>query len=147
MNNGDMSREEFTDRSEARAAGAVIGLALVTVGRTLMPAVPVATKVAIKEVKQEIREERKQRNKPPGPDPAAEGRPHSRIERPGSDGQYTTHNGDGTYSQYRGSGRDHGDIPRPNVKETKLNTAPDGKQYVGKPEVRQPRLDEIPRGR
>jgi RHS repeat-associated protein len=91
--------------------------------------------------------EKKQRNAPPGPDPAANGAPHSRIERSGPDGQYTTHNGDGTYKQYRGSGQDHGGIPRPNVKETKLNTAPDGKQYPSKPEVRPARPEEKPRGK
>lgn len=89
---------------------------------------------------------KKQRNAPPGPDPAANGKPHSRIEKPGPDGQYTTHNGDGTYKQYRGSGQDHGGIPRPIVKETKLNTAPDGQQYPSKPEVRPARPNEVPRG-
>lgn len=61
----------------------------------------------------------KQRNKPPAPAVEAQGRPQSIIERPGKDGQYTTHNGDGTWKQYRGTGQDHGNIPRPNVKETK----------------------------
>ncbi|MFH4288981.1 hypothetical protein WAJ05_19235, partial [Acinetobacter baumannii] len=73
-----------------------------------------------------------------------QGRPHSIIERSGKDGQYTTHNGDGTWKQYRGSGQDHGNIPRPNVKETKLDYAPNGTAYPGKPQVRPPRPDEIP---
>ncbi|WP_081073515.1 filamentous hemagglutinin N-terminal domain-containing protein [Burkholderia stagnalis] len=89
----------------------------------------------------------KSRNKPPSPLPDAEGLPHSIIERPGIDGQYTTYNGDGTWKQYRGSGQDHGPIPRPNVKETGLNTAPDGSQFTGKPKVREPRSDEFPGGK
>lgn len=86
----------------------------------------------------------KQRNKPPPPDPKAQGRPHTIIEKPGKNGQYTTHNGDGTYKQYRGSGKDHGPIPRPNVKENKLNHSPKG-PIPGKPEVRPARPDEIPK--
>ena len=87
----------------------------------------------------------KQRNKPPAPDPDANG-PHSTIERSGPDGQYTTHNGDGTWKQYRGSGQDHGGIPRPNVKETTLNTRPsDGAQIPSKPTVRPPRVEETPK--
>ncbi|GAB6262870.1 hypothetical protein PSSHI_31140 [Photobacterium sp. R1] len=38
----------------------------------------------------------KLRNKPPSPLKEADGRPHSMIEKPGKDGQYTTHNDDGT---------------------------------------------------
>ena len=82
---------------------------------------------------------------PTDPLEEAEGRPHSIIEKPGPDGQYTTHNGDGTFKQYRGSGKDHGDVPRPNVKENKLNEAPNGQKFPGKTEVRPPRPDEIPR--
>ena len=89
---------------------------------------------------------RKGRNKPPEPLPEAEGRPHSIIERPGRDGQYTTHNGDGTWKQYRGSGQDHGGIPRPNVKEAGKHTTPDGREIIDKGRVRPARPDEIPRG-
>lgn len=89
---------------------------------------------------------RKGRNKPPEPLPEAEGRPHSIIERPGKDGQYTTHNGDGTWKQYRGAGQDHGGIPRPNVKEAGKNTTPDGREIIDKGRVRPARPDEIPRG-
>ncbi len=64
------------------------------------------------------------RNRPPESDPG--GRPHSIIEHPGKSGQYTTHNGDGTWKPYRGSGKDHRTIPRPNVKETKPNKTPNG---------------------
>lgn len=89
---------------------------------------------------------RKSRNKPPEPLPEAEGRPHSIIEKPGKDGQYTTHNGDGTWKQYRGSGQDHGGIPRPNVKEAGKNTTPDGREIIDKGRVRPARPDEIPGG-
>jgi filamentous hemagglutinin len=58
--------------------------------------------------------------------------PHTIIERPGPDGQYTTYDGDGTSTQYRGSGQNHRGIPRPNVKETKINVAPDGATFIGK---------------
>ena len=86
----------------------------------------------------------KSRNKPPGPLKEAEGRPHTNIERPGRDGQYTTHNGDGTYKQYRGSGQDHGGIPRPNVKESVPNVAPNGKVYYGD-QVRPALPGEVPK--
>ena len=89
----------------------------------------------------------KSRSSRPDALPEAEGRPHSIVEKPGSDGQYTTHNGDGTFKQYRGSGQDHGGIPRPNVKENKLNTNPKtGEKFPSKSEVRPPREDEIPKG-
>jgi len=86
----------------------------------------------------------KSRNKPPVPLKEAEGRPHSIIEKSGKDGQYTTHNGDGTWKQYRGSGQDHGGIPRPNVKEAGKNVTPDGGEFIDKGRVRPPRSDEIP---
>jgi filamentous hemagglutinin len=86
------------------------------------------------------------RNKPPSPNPQAEGNPHTIIESPGKDGQYTTHNGDGTYKQYRGSGKNHGPVSRPNIKETDSNTLPDGSKKTGNPSVRKPRPDEIPKG-
>ncbi|RQS64344.1 filamentous hemagglutinin N-terminal domain-containing protein [Burkholderia sp. Bp8963] len=89
----------------------------------------------------------KSRNKPPAPLPEAHGLPHTIIERPGPEGQYTTHNGDGTWMQFRGSGQDHAGIPRPNVKETSTNTAPDGTVFVGKGIVRPARPSEIPKGK
>ena len=88
----------------------------------------------------------KSRNKAPEALQEAEGRPHSIVERSGPEGQYTTHNGDGTSKQYRGSGKDHGGIPRPNVKETGKNVAPDGKEFTDKGRVRPARPDEIPKG-
>jgi RHS repeat-associated protein len=88
----------------------------------------------------------KSRSSRPDALPEAEGRPHSIIEKPGADGQYTTHNGDGTFKQYRGSGQDHGGIERPNVKENNLNTNPNtGEQFPGKSTVRPPNPDEIPK--
>ncbi|MFM0365730.1 hemagglutinin repeat-containing protein [Paraburkholderia sediminicola] len=89
----------------------------------------------------------KSRNKPPPPLPEADGLPHTIIERPGPDGQYTTYNSDGTSLQYRGSGQDHGGIPRPNVKETSANVAPDGTVFVGKGVVRPATPNEIPGGK
>jgi RHS repeat-associated protein len=88
----------------------------------------------------------KSRNKPPSPLRKAEGRPHSIIEKSGKDGQYTTHNGDGTWKQYRGSGQDHGGIPRPNVKEAGKNVTPDRRTFVDKGRVRPPTPNEIPGG-
>ena len=87
----------------------------------------------------------KSRNKPPEALTEAEGRPHSIIERPGRDGQYTTHYGDGTWKQYRGSGGGHGQLPRPNVKEAGKNIAPDGREFIDRGRVRPPRQAEIPR--
>jgi hypothetical protein len=48
------------------------------------------------------------------------------IESPRPEGQYKTHNNDGTFKQYRGSGKPHGGIPRPNVKENQVNETPKG---------------------
>lgn len=97
------------------------------------------------------------RSKEPPPLPEAQGRPHS---RPGTDeqGKPTGKKGYTTYGpndpktgkptdtkQYRPEGKAHGDVPRPNVKERPPNTAPDGTTRPGKPEVRPPRPDEIPK--
>ena len=87
---------------------------------------------------------KKNRSTRPDPLAEAEGRPHTIVERPGADGQYTTHNGDGTFKQYRGSGEGHNDIARPNVKENTLNESPSGESYPGKSEVRPARPDEVP---
>lgn len=89
---------------------------------------------------------KKSRSGRPDPLEEAEGRPHTIIERPGPEGQYTTHNGDGTWKQYRGSGQDHGGIPRPNIQKTTLNQAPNGKVFVGKSKVRLPHPDEFTGG-
>ena len=84
----------------------------------------------------------------PPPAPEAEGRPHSIIERPGRDGQYTTHNPEnkGGWLQYRGSGKGHGEMDRPNVKYPVLNDkAPPelGPKYDIR--VRRPNPDEYPK--
>lgn len=91
-------------------------------------------------------DKKKKRNCPPPPDTEAEGNPHTIIEKPGQDGQYTTHNGDGTLKQYRGSGKSHGNIPRPNIKENEINNSPDGPR-PGKLRVREPTPDEIPQNK
>lgn len=88
----------------------------------------------------------KSRSSRPNPDPRAGGSEHSILEKPGYYGQYTTHNGDGTFKQYRGSGKEHGEIERPNVKENKLNNSPKG-PMPGKPEVRKPKAEEFPKKR
>lgn len=89
-------------------------------------------------------ESAKSRSKPPSPLPQAEGRAHTIVEKPGADGQYTTHYEDGTWKQYRGSGQDHGDVPRPNVKEAGINETPNGQIFIDKGRVRPPAPDEIP---
>ncbi|MFK4502883.1 hypothetical protein ABIF86_007174 [Bradyrhizobium japonicum] len=78
------------------------------------------------------------RNKPQDPLPEAKGGDHSILE-PG--GGYTTWEGD-KFKQFRPSGRPHGSIPRPNIKETVENLSPSGKQFYGD-RVRAPRPDEI----
>nr|BFD33035.1 hypothetical protein GTC16762_26530 [Pigmentibacter ruber] len=88
---------------------------------------------------------KKQKNAPPNPAPEANGAPHSIIEKPGAQGQYTTHFGDGTWKQYRGSGKDHGNVPRPNVKESAVNTnKKTGETFIGK-QVRPAKPEEIPK--
>lgn len=123
-------------------AGDAVGLGVRVVSNSLSKPV---TEVA-EEVVDASMEVGKARNKPPLPLKEAEGRPHSIIEKPGKDGQYTTHYGDGTWKQYRGSGKDHGKIPRPNVKEAKKNVTPDGREFIDKGRVRPPHPDEIPGG-
>ncbi|MGY3803744.1 polymorphic toxin-type HINT domain-containing protein [Pigmentibacter ruber] len=89
---------------------------------------------------------KKKRNAPPSPASEANGAPHTIIEKPGAQGQYTTHFGDGTWKQYRGSGKDHGNVPRPNVKESVVNIdEKTGKIFMNKPVVRPAELNEIPR--
>ena len=80
------------------------------------------------------------------PDPRAEGNPHTVIEQPGSEGKYTTFNEDGTFKQYRGSGKPHGETPRPNVKENQNNPSPSGPK-PGNSIVREARPDEIPKSK
>lgn len=46
--------------------------------------------------------------------------------------------------KYRGSGKPHGDITRPNIKETTIDRTPDGREFVSKPKVRKPEPEEYP---
>lgn len=84
------------------------------------------------------------RSRAPGPVPDAEGRPQD------ANGGYTTHGPRDPITgrpesekQYRPSGKDHGNVPRPNVKERPATTRPDGARVPGKPVVRPPRPDEV----
>ncbi|MEE5098911.1 hypothetical protein V2J88_05495 [Pseudomonas alliivorans] len=88
---------------------------------------------------------KKSRNKPPPPLDEAEGRSHTIVERPGREGQYTTHYENGTFKQYRGSGKPHGRYARPNIKFTKINNHPGGASSASGPIVRYPTDDEYPR--
>ena len=91
----------------------------------------------------------KSRSSRPAPLKKAEGRSHSIVEKSGKDGQYTTHNADGTFKQYRGSGKDHGNVPRPNVKtnEGNVNVNPKtGESFPGRTDIRPAKKDEIPGG-
>nr|WP_231653535.1 polymorphic toxin type 24 domain-containing protein [Pseudomonas californiensis] len=88
---------------------------------------------------------KKSRNKPPPPLDEAEGRSHTIVERPGREGQYTTHYENGTFKQYRGSGKPHGKYARPNIKFNKINTHPGGVSSASGPIVRYPTDDEYPK--
>jgi RHS repeat-associated protein len=79
------------------------------------------------------------------PDAAAEGSSHTVIEQTGPNGKYTTFNPDGTVKQFRGSGKSHGGIPRPNIKENTINESPKG-PLPGRPTVRPALPEEIPGG-
>nr|BFD33033.1 hypothetical protein GTC16762_26510 [Pigmentibacter ruber] len=63
------------------------------------------------------------------------------------EGQYTTYFGNRTWKQYRGSGKDHGDVPRPNIKEAlKFNQNPKtGELHLHKPTYRKPNPGEYPK--
>lgn len=93
---------------------------------------------------EKVAKKRKSRSGRPDPLEEAEGRSHTILEKPGREGQYTTHNEDGTWKQYRGSGKPHGDIERPNIKEVSLDTVPDGRTVISKSKVRYPTLEEYP---
>jgi hypothetical protein len=95
--------------------------------------------------KEEVLTYTEKRNTHVNPDFRAEGSSHTVIEQPGSRGKYTTFNEDGTFKQYRGSGKSHGNVPRPNVKENQINETPNG-PMPGKPTVRPANPEEIPKG-
>ncbi|KPY31336.1 Uncharacterized protein ALO52_00985 [Pseudomonas syringae pv. primulae] len=88
---------------------------------------------------------KKSRNKPPPPLDEAEGRSHTIVERPGREGQYTTHYENGTFKQYRGSGKPHGKYARPNIKFNEYEERYNGVFGVSGTDVRYPRSDEIPK--
>ncbi len=128
------ARIKKAGRAEGKGAGAQV----VEVGR---PKQITPEPVSRKGVEAALQQSQKARNAPPKP---LVDEPHSIVERPGREGQYTTHYGNGTYKQYRGSGKEHGGIPRPNVKFNKLNASPNGKSYPGGPQVRAAKTEEIP---
>ena len=47
--------------------------------------------------------------------------------------------------QYRGEGKPHGLIERPNIKEIPLNMVPDGAFQIGNPSFRRRYSQEIPK--
>ncbi|WP_374709403.1 hypothetical protein [Desmospora profundinema] len=60
--------------------------------------------------------------------------------------QYTTFDSKGRWrKQFRGSGKSHGGITRPNIKERKWSRYK-GKRFQKKPSVRKPFKREYPRG-
>lgn len=83
-------------------------------------------------------------------DPNAEGRPHSVPDGKGGYTEYgprdpITGRPEST-KQYRPApGKPHGPIERPNVKDRPANTRPDGARVPGRPEVRPPKPEEIPK--
>lgn len=113
------------------------GTAVVAAGAAIVAALTVRAIQKTPPITQESR------SKPPPPLPEADGAPHS---IPDGKGGYTTYpTGKATEGkQYRPSGKAHGEIPRPNVKEWKPNVAPDGTEHKGKGEVRPPEADEVP---
>lgn len=88
--------------------------------------------------------QKKSKNKPPPALTEAEGRPHSILEKPGRTGQYTTYENENTWKQYRGSGKPHGKIERPNVKFSTVEQRHDGQLFYGY-DVRPPEPDEFPK--
>ena len=88
----------------------------------------------------------KQRNKP-----KEEGTPNSSEiqskDKNGKTDKYTTYDENGKIiKEYRGSGKEHGNIPRPNVKEPKYNINPKtGEKFQNGYEVRKAKSNEIPK--
>lgn len=61
--------------------------------------------------------------------------------------KYTTYDENGNIvKEYRGEGKDHGNIPRPNVKEPKVNTNPEtGEKFQNGWNVRPAKSSEVPK--
>lgn len=128
--------EDFCIGEGIAACAATPCGAAVAAGAT---AVALLTVRAVKATADYIKHE--SRSKPPPPLPEAEGHPHS---IPDGKGGYITYDDDGV-KQYRPTGKPHGDIPRPNVKEWKPNSSPDGQEHLGKGKVRPPEPHEVPK--
>ncbi|MGU3372269.1 DNRLRE domain-containing protein [Bacillus mycoides] len=89
------------------------------------------------------------RSKPSGPDPKAKGGPHTRYKtKNGKVTEYATYGKGGVLrKQFRGEGKPHGDVPRPNVKtKNQYNRNPITKKKYPKEKVRKPFKKEYPRG-
>ncbi|MGC8295982.1 RHS repeat-associated core domain-containing protein, partial [Bacillus paranthracis] len=89
------------------------------------------------------------RSKPSGPDPKAKGSPHTRYKtKNGKVTEYATYGQGGVLrKQFRGEGKPHGDVPRPNVKtKNQYNRNPITKKKYPKEKVRKPFKKEYPRG-
>ncbi len=89
------------------------------------------------------------RSKPSGPDPKAKGSPHTRYKtKNGKVTEYATYGKGGVLrKQFRGEGKPHGDVPRPNVKtKNQYNRNPITKKKYPKEKVRKPFKKEYPRG-
>ncbi|QKX03575.1 hypothetical protein HN014_01145 [Aquimarina sp. TRL1] len=89
-------------------------------------------------------------NRPSRNKPKQEGKPNSsEIQARDSDGnvtKYSTYDENGKLvKEYRGTGKDHGDIPRPNVKEPSYNINPKtGEKFQNGYKVRKATSNEIP---
>jgi RHS repeat-associated protein len=131
------------------AVAIVAGAATVATGATLMTHGTVMMASAAKNLangKGQISEENNnQRNKP-----KENGTPNSsEIQAKDGNGKatkYTTYDGNGKATkEYRGTGKDHGNVPRPNVKEPNYNTNPKtGEQFQNGFKVRPANPNEIP---
>ncbi|MCL6601185.1 MAG: hypothetical protein K6T81_20995, partial [Alicyclobacillus macrosporangiidus] len=100
---------------------------------------------AVDHLSQDLYQYAKSRNKP-----EQKGIPNSTKLKWGKNGKlekYTTYDENGNYSkEVRLTGKDHGPVPRPNVKEPNYNTNPKtGETFRNGDVVRRARPDELPR--
>ncbi|WP_242311941.1 DNRLRE domain-containing protein [Bacillus cereus group sp. BfR-BA-01331] len=89
------------------------------------------------------------RSRASGPDPKAKGSPHTRYKtKNGKVTDYVTYgNGGVVRKQFRGEGKPHGKVSRPNVKsENQYNRDPITKKKHPKQVVRKPYKKEYPKG-